>query len=278
MMRTRLHTKSATHPAAWFVDWHVAPGDRGVGVGLALLRNAEAAAGTLLTLQGSPDTRVMLPRLGWRQSEVPRTWTRPLSLRFIADWLGRRARVPHIAARAAAAYFRALPPAKIARFSLRPIAAFPSDYDAVWQQRAREFAPAMARDAAYLNYLAAEYPDDGYQLHLLVERERPVGHVITRLDDDGEGFRRARLVDLLWLRHQPELLQWLIQRAVADVSAAGADYVECVASVSDLTELLARERFFARRPVPIWYHRLPAGAPDPDTWYITYADCDRAYR
>ena len=33
-----------------------------------------------------------------------------------------------------------------------------------------------------------------------------------------------------------------------------------------------------RQAVPVWYHRLPAEAPKPDAWFVTYLDCDRAYR
>ena len=57
----------------------------------------------------------------------------------------------------------------------------------------------------------------------------------------------------------------------------GADVVECTASVPDLEDALGRCRFSRRRPVPLWYSRLPAEAA-PDTWYVTFFDCDRAYR
>ncbi|HSQ00120.1 MAG TPA: hypothetical protein VL049_23095, partial [Candidatus Dormibacteraeota bacterium] len=86
LMHTALHAAGGVHPAAWFVDWYVAPGQPGIGMGL--LRKAEAAAGILLTLQGSADTRQILPRLGWKESTTPVTWVRPLSRRFVAAWLG----------------------------------------------------------------------------------------------------------------------------------------------------------------------------------------------
>ena len=90
LMRTALQTSGGRHSAAWFVDWHVRPGAKGVGVGIGLLRKAEASAGVLLTLQGSADTQKILPRLGWKQSSSPTTWLRPLSGRFMSSWLQRR--------------------------------------------------------------------------------------------------------------------------------------------------------------------------------------------
>jgi Acetyltransferase (GNAT) family len=283
MMRTHLHVASAAHPATWFVDWHVRPGERGVGVGLGLLRKAEAAAGTLLTLQGSADTRKLLPRLGWRQSLSPTTWVRPLRRGFVADWLARRAPaalrgVAGMVTGPLTSYFRALRPARIRNVSVSDVDAFPPEYDAPWRARAREFAPVMTRESTYLNYLCADYPDGGYRLQLVREHHDLIGHLITRVDDDRQGFQRGRIVDLLWPRRHLDLLLWLIQLASWQLYGAGADYIECVASAPDLADALQRERFGSRRAVPIWYHRLPPGVPEPDKWYISFLDCDRAYR
>src|SRR5690606_26296533 len=88
LMRTALLTPEGAHPAAWFVDWYVAPGQPGSGMGL--LRKAEASAGVLLTLQGSADTRQILPRLGWQQSTAGYTWVRPLRARMVGEWLAQR--------------------------------------------------------------------------------------------------------------------------------------------------------------------------------------------
>ncbi|HVN87974.1 MAG TPA: hypothetical protein VMW17_24295 [Candidatus Binatia bacterium] len=282
MMPTALHAGGATCPVAWFMDWHVNQSERTVGVGLGLLRKAEALAGTLLTLQGSLDTRAMLPELGWRHTDSARTWIRPLSARFIGDWLSKRFAVAPRALAGAAAevlvlHYRASPPAGMLPHTLREVTRFSAEYDAVWKARAIEFAPVMTRDSRYLNYVAAEYPDGGYRLQLLCAGDAPIGHLITRLDDV-DGFRRGRLVDLLWPRGNRDLLLWMIQTAAWDLQTQGADYIDCVASVPDLADALERERFDARRSVPLWHHRLPATMPNPERWYITFLDCDRAYR
>jgi hypothetical protein len=287
MMRTALHAGPQRHPAAWFVDWHVTPGQRGVGVGLGLLRKAEAAAGVLLTLQGSADTRQILPRLGWKQSLAPATWVLPLTARFISDWVGRRAlaqAAPWLRGTArvfgivAGPYFRRGPAPSLPDAALAVVDRFPADYDTVWAARAVEFAPAMSRDSTYVNYLCADYPGGGYRLELLRWKGETAGHLIWRTDADGRGFQRGRIVDVLWPRAQPELLAWLVHSACWQLQQAGADYVECVASVPDLRAALQRRRFRPRGPLPLWYHRLPAGVPEPDRWHITFLDCDRAYR
>jgi len=283
LMWTTLSAAGAAHRAAWFVDWHVIPGDRAVGVGFGLLRKAEAAAGVLLTLQGSPDTRRILPRLGWKEATNPRTFVRPLTGRALAAPATRR--VPaalratiEAAAGVATPFTRAVAPAPPAGVDLVPVERFDSAYDAVWAARAAELAPALRRDSDYLNYLCADYPDRGYRAAVVQQHGTPVGHLITRVDVDRRGLRRGRLVDLLWPRADRRLLTWLVAAACRRLQDDGADYVECVASVPEARDAVTAAGFRARRPVPLWYHRLPAGAGDPNAWYVTLLDCDRAYR
>ncbi|HET9062658.1 MAG TPA: hypothetical protein VFO62_05165 [Candidatus Binatia bacterium] len=285
LMRTVLQTPSGEHPAAWFVDWHVRPGAKGVGVGIGLLRKAEAAAGMLLTLQGSADTQKILPKLGWKQSFAPRTWLRPLSGRFLATWIAQRGRGGKILGSAlhplgllGSPFLRCSTPVTPAGVTLVDVDRVPSSYDAVAKARVQELGAAMRRDSDYLNYLCADYPGRGYRLQLLHVGADAVGHLITRLDTDKNGLRRGRIVDLLAPRARPELVAWLVGAAAAELQRAGADYVECLVSTPALRAALESSRFRARRPVPIWYHRIAAEVPHPDTWHVSLLDCDRAYR
>jgi len=283
LMWTTLCTATAQHRAAWFVDWHVLPGDRAVGVGFGLLRKAEAAAGVLLTLQGSADTRQILPRLGWKEAAGPQTFVRPLTGRAWAAAATRRLPAPLrplVAAGAALAtpFVRATAPAAPGGARLVPVERFDTAHDAVWAARRTEFAPALRRDSDYLNYFCADYPDGGYRRWVVQQGDAAVGHLITRIDVDRRGLRRGRLVDLLWPRANRALSAWLVAAACRELQNDGTDYVECVASVGDLCGALVAAGFRARRPVPIWYHRLPADAGEPGSWYVTLLDCDRAYR
>ena len=284
MMWTTLCTGGGgAHRAAWFVDWHVLPGDRAVGVGFGLLRKAEAAAGALLTLQGSPDTRQILPRLGWKEATTTRTFVRPLTGRAWAA--GAIRRVPaKLRTAAAAATGLATPWTRVgtaaapANVDLRPVERFDATYDAVWAARAPEFAPALRRDSDYLNYLCVDFPGGGYHRALVRRQHTPVGHLITRVDIDRRGLCRGRIVDVLWPRDDRTLLTWLVAAACTRLQDDGADYVECLVSVPELRKAVTAAGFRARRQVPIWHHRLPPDAGDPKAWYITLLDCDRAYR
>lgn len=277
LMRTALQSTAGVHPAAWFVDWYVAPGQPGIGMGL--LRKAEASAGILLTLQGSADTRQILPRLGWKESTAATTWLRPLSRRFIATWLAQRmpAALAQLAAPFAALVLRPRTPARPAGVELIAVDRVPATYDAVGGTRATE-ATAMRRDSDYLNWLCAAYPDGGYGLWLLRRDGADVGHLVTRRDDDRLRRRRGRIVDAAWPWHDAALGAWLVGEAVQRLRAAGADYVECLSSTAALTQALSGNGFRRRATVPLWYHRLPAGVPAPDQWHLTLLDCDRAYR
>jgi hypothetical protein len=104
-----------------------------------------------------------------------------------------------------------------------------------------------------------------------------IGHLVLRIDEDREGLSRGRIVDMLWPRSRGELASFLVRSACAELQRIGADYVEIMASSDDLRKSLPR-LFRQRRVVPIWYHVVPLQTGHPDTWYITFLDCDRAYR
>lgn len=283
LMRTSLRTRGAEHRGAWFVDWHVRAGEQGVGVGIGLLRKAEAAAGMLLTLQGSADTQKILPRLGWKQSSAPSTWVRPVTPRFLSRWVGQRSgrwlgAAARVLGMAASPYLRCSRPTAPRGCQLVEVERFPADYDQVWEARAARFEPAMVRDSAYMNYLCAGYPDGGYRIQLLSTRGETTGHLICRLDIDRGGLTRGRIIDAVWPEQPHGLAAWLVASACRQLQESGADYVECVASTPELEAALGSSRFCRRAPVPIWYHRLANGVPDPDTWHVTFLDCDRAYR
>lgn len=282
MMHTSLEHGSQRTPAAWFVDWHVVSGEGTVGVGIALLRKAEAAAGSLLTLQGSADTRQILPQLGWKESLGPAVFVRPLTSRYVASLLGNRlpagVRIfARLVAAASRPMLRCRQPAAPRGVTLTRVERFAADYDQVWKARAAEFAPAMTRDSEYLNYLCADYPDGGYSMQLVRDGEEVVGHLVTRIDTDRAGLRRGRIIDFLWPRRRGELASWLVRTACHDLQSAGADYVEIVASNTDVRAAMPKS-FRRRRALPIWYHLLPAASADPDCWHVTFLDCDRAYR
>lgn len=282
LMRTSLHVPGGPWRAAWFVDWQVVPGDRGVGVGVGLLRKAEAAAGILLTLQGSPDTRNILPRLGWKESRRPATWLRPLSGRFVAAWASRRCpdwvAAPVAAAADAALALLALSRPAARGLSVGDVDSLPARHDDVWQRRCDELAPLMTRDSAYLGWFCGDYPGGGYRSALLDGDADGAGHLITRVDRDRRGLLRGRIVDLLWPSAKGRWLEHAVAVACRRLRAQGADYVQCLSSRPELDAALERQRFRRRATVPLWYHRLPAEAPHPDAWLVSLLDCDRAYR
>jgi hypothetical protein len=275
---TSLHGATAAHRAAWFVDWRVASGPQAVGAGVGLLRAAEKHAGTLLTLQGSADTRRILPHLGWKQCDAPRTWVRPLTSRYVASWARHHAApLAALAGLPIATWWR-LPRMTTAGIDVVAVDRLDASHDEVWRARIDDFPALMCRDSQYLNHFCADYPDGGYRIERITRSGRAVGHLIWRCDTDARGLARGRIVDLLWPRGESRLLATVLAHACRQLARAGADYVECLASVPELAAGLAALRFRPQRQVPIWYHRLPPGAPAPEQWHISLLDCDRAYR
>jgi len=280
LLPTTLHAGTTTARAAWFVDWATRPGDGSVGIGVGLLRRAEAATDVLLTLQGSADTRAILPKLRWQSTDTPATWVRRLSAKSLVERGPLRAsalRVPaRVAGRIVERFSRVTRP-ESGDLALEEVERFAPSYDAVWERRRVEFAPLMERSSAQLNFMCADYPGGGYRCLLVRDRDEIAGHVVLRVDENG-GSRRGRIIDALWERARAGAAEWLVHSATWLLQECGVDYIECTASTDDLQQALRACRFRRRHAVPVWYHRLPAGVPTPDTWFITYLDCDRAYR
>ncbi len=278
---TSLETGAGRARAAWFVDWATRPGEGSVGAGVALLRRAEAETDVLLTLQGSADTQKILPKLRWSVVETPSLWILRTSARAVVNrgplreraWL----RAPALLAGGVVAARNRVARSRSTELALIAIERFPPSYDAVWQARRAEFAPLMDRSSAALNFMCAEYPDGGYHCYLVCDGPTTVGHVVLRVDRKN-GDLRGRIIDALWPRTRAGAAEWIVRESCAVLQERGVDYIECTASATDLEQALAACRFTRLRPVPIWYHRLPDGVSIPDRWYVTYLDCDRAYR
>ncbi len=135
----------------------------------------------------------------------------------------------------------------------------------------------MERSSAALNFMCVDFPGDGYRCFLVLVEEQVAGHLVVRVDEKN-GRIRGRIIDLLWPRNAPGMLPWLIRRACWVLQECGVDYIECTASARDLEQALGACHFRRRQAVPIWYHRLPVGIATPDSWFVTFLDCDRAYR
>src|SRR6185295_3832904 len=219
-------------------------------------------------------------KLRWRSVDTPATWLRRVSARSMAERGPLRRRGLRSGARLAgsvAASFSRLTPPPASEFALEEVSRFPASYDAVWDRRRGEFAPLMERSSTPLNFMCADYPGGGYRCFLVRDAADVAGHLVLRVDEKN-GASRGRIIDALWERARPGLADWLVRQGSWLLQESGVDYIECTASVPDLEQALRACRFRRRHAVPVWYHRLPAGLPAPDAWFITYLDCDRAYR
>jgi hypothetical protein len=279
---TTLHVAGGGNArAAWFVDWATRPGEGGIGAGVALLRRAEMETEILLTLQGSADTQKILPKLRWNVVDTPAVWILRLSPHSIVmrgplrdrSWLHG----PALLAGAAVARARRVSRTAASSFALEEVERFPAAYDPIWEARREEFAPLAERSSAQLNFMCADYPDGGYHRYLMRADGALVGHLVLRLDRRN-GERRGRIIDTLWPRTQAGAVEWLVREACAMLQEESVDYIECTSSIPELDRALGGCRFARLRSVPVWYHRLPDGIPTPESWFITYLDCDRAYR
>jgi hypothetical protein len=280
LMPTTLHLPAGPLAAAWLVDW-VAAGAGGLGVGLGLLRKTESVTRLPLTLGGSSVARDMYTTLRWTQVPIATVWLRRLSARAIAERgpvrRHRALRLPaRLAASAVAVATRARRPTAGA-LALDPVARFDDAWNAVWDLRRPEFAPVMERGARELNRKFVDFPDRAYRCFLVRDGREVVGHLVLRREP-AQGLVRGRIVDLLWPRARPEVCAWLVGEACWQLQAEGCDVVQCTASDADLVHALRAHRFARAATLPLFHHKVPPEVGTPSGWFITYLDCDRAYR
>lgn len=280
LMPTTLHLPGGPLPAAWLVDW-VAAGAGGLGVGLGLLRKTQGATRLPLTLGGSAVARDMYTSLRWTQVPIATVWLRRLSARAIAErGPVRRHPVLRLPARLAAGALAVAtragrPPA--GTMALDPVARFDDAWDAVWNARRGEFAPVMERGARELNWKLVAFPDGAYRCFLVREGRDVVGHLVLRREST-QGLVRGRIVDLLWPRARPAVCEWIVAEACWRLQADGCDVVQCTASDPDLVHALRGARFTRVATLPLFHQKVPPEVGTPSGWFITYLDCDRAYR
>jgi hypothetical protein len=239
-------------------DWYCLPEYRRSGLGVRLMQRLMADPAPVTVIGGTPDTRDLLPRLGFEIPGEVTTFVLPLGARRAAEALHRRARVPRIATRAA---FRVVGPLLLAP-KLRavpadgrmlPVASAGPELDALYAE-ARDYGsyPLWRRDQ--LHWMAQGFPGLGhYPLLYFARGDALVGFALLRIHETPESGRVARLLDVFAPRPDVELLTWMVSEAACLAAGYRPDYVAAYATHPALAAALARNRFRSGDRAPIHY-------------------------
>ncbi len=214
--------------------------------------------------------------LGWRFRPL-----RPealLARRWRLPWLGRR----RLAGRLLSRLTTSTPAAGLV---VREITSAGEEIDRLWQRTRSESRFSIVRDAARIGWRYLESPQDRYRL-LLAERANgaaaePVGFAALRLEELPDGRRLGWIAEVHGSRHEPASVGLLIDRAVALLSAQGAEFVGALAVPgAPFDRALHRAGFWFRRGsfsvecVPLTEDLPLTALRRPEAWQLAGGDFD----
>jgi hypothetical protein len=239
----RLMTPEGAVKAIHLIDW--AASRSAVGAGIHLLRKMAALGDVLLTIGGSPDTRNLLPKLGYKISGKLRSYAW-----VIRPWLQFRT-TPAPDWKTAAKFLRnsarALKglPAAPEGWRAMKVARFEESIEGIFEQPRSSICPR--RTAAGLNYLL-RCPAATFSGFVVNQGEKARGYFLL-----AQVGRQARIVDIRLDSEDRELLQAIGVLAMR-TAAGDAETCEIVAasSVAIGGELWLQAGFVQREADPIF--------------------------
>jgi len=220
----RLATEGEGTQAIHLVDWAASPATLGAGV--HVLRSISQMADVMITIGGSPDTRKILPKLGYQNGGALRRYAR-----VVRPWLQMRTRTrqdwktPLQFLRNASAALRPLPRPP-STWRIEPVAQFGEEVaPALTRKSTSQLEIAPVRTIAGLNHVLA-CPAAEFSGFVVRDSSRLVGYFI--LVNVGH---QARIVDLNVASDHPDALAMLCARA-ARTAASDRRVAEIIAGTS----------------------------------------------
>jgi hypothetical protein len=275
----RVSLKGLEVEGGWGTEALVAPERDRQGLGEALVRAWDRHSGAGLALGVSAESRQVLDRLHWPESNIVPCVVKPLTRRAV--------RLPHLPTPVNRLLSAMMYPlvqivsrSRPLRAECEPIRRFDTSFTSLWERLAPKFDLAIRRDAPYLNWRYIEPPHVRYAVVALKRQGEVHGYAVYRHRHEPLG-RVTMLVDFLV---DPEdvaglktLLRWVDRAARAEDS----DKIRCYAMNGAFRRTLRRNGYFNVKStlevaVKVNAVQVPKGFYDAtDSWHITYGDSDQ---
>jgi hypothetical protein len=275
----RVSLKGLEVEGGWGTEALVAPERDRQGHGEALVRAWDRHSGAGLALGVSAESRQVLDRLHWPESNIVPCVVKPLTRRAV--------RLPHLPTPVNRLLSAMMYPlvqivsrSRPLRAECEPIRRFDTSFTSLWERLAPKFDLAIRRDAPYLNWRYIEPPHVRYAVVALKRQGEVHGYAVYRHRHEPLG-RVTMLVDFLV---DPEdvaglktLLRWVDRAARAEDS----DKIRCYAMNGAFRRTLRRNGYFNVKStlevaVKVNAVQVPKGFYDAtDGWHITYGDSDQ---
>jgi GNAT superfamily N-acetyltransferase len=261
--------------AAWGTDVLILPGHQRLGLGRLMFEAWDQGVGASIGLGLTDASHGLFRKLQWPDmGRVPR-----LVRRLSARKQDALTEPPPLRARMAATIQNARIGLTPVDGGIRTVNRFDDGVSTLWERVAAQFAFAVRRDAAYLNWKFVDAPHVTYQRAVIQKNGTTAGYVIIRHVEQ-DGWRATILADFLADPADPgalgALLHWVDREAlnaqadVIRVSSAHARFNATLRSygyenLSPSIRLVAKINAV---PVPPTYY------DSLDNWHVTVGDSD----
>jgi hypothetical protein len=265
--------------ASWGMDVMVAPERQRQGLGDVLFKTWDRSSGAALGLGLSGASHRLFQKMNWPDVGPVPCLVKPLSRRAL-----RRPTWPvslnRLVSYVTLPWIRLVARTKPLQGEVRAIRHFDEGFTRLWDRISPDFAFAVRRDAAYLNWKYVQAPHIRYAIAALIRDGEPAGYAVYRHTQEPRG-RVTLLVD--WLTAPDDapglltLLRWIDREA----RAADSDKIRTFAMHKGFRRLLKKSGYYSVKSTMEFVAKVNATAVDPsfykqtDTWHVTLGDSDQ---
>jgi GNAT superfamily N-acetyltransferase len=277
-MSVRLSVAGRDVDAAWGMDVMVAPERQRQGLGEVLFRTWDRNVGASLGLGLSESSYRLFKKLSWPDVGPVPCLVKPLSRRALRQptWpVGLNRLVSALTL----PWIRLVARTRPLQGEVRTVREFDERFTRLWDRVRGQFALAVRRDAAYLNWKYIQAPHVRYVVAVLERGDEVGGYAVYRHVQEPRG-RVTLLVDFLTAPDDESgfltLLRWIDREA----RAADSDKIRTFSMHEGFRKLLRKSGYYQVKSTMDFVAKVNADVPlgfyeDTDTWHVTLGDSDQ---
>ncbi len=278
-MPVKLWVQGREIDAAWGMDVMVAPERQRQGLGEVLFRTWDRNVGASLGLGLSDSSYRLFGKLRWPDVGPVPCLVKPLTRRALRR-PGWSVGANKLLSALTLPWIRLIARTRPLQGEVRVVRQFDARCDALWARVAPQFAFAVRRDAAYLNWKYIQAPHVRYSIAMLERDGELGGYVVYRHVQEPRG-RVTLVVD--WLTDPQDasgfltLLRWVDREA----RTANSDKIRAFAMHAGYRKHLKAEGYFAVKSTMEFVAKINAiDVPkafydSTETWHVTLGDSDQ---
>jgi len=278
-MPVKLSVVGTEIDASWGMDVMVAPERQRQGLGDVLFRTWDRHTGASLGLGLSEASHRLFQKMTWPDVGPVPCLVKPLSRRAL-----RRPTWPvpinRFVSYVTLPWIRLVARSRPLQGEVRLIRHFDESFTRLWERVRGQFAFAVRRDAAYLNWKYIQAPHVRYLVAALIRDNEAAGYAVYRHVQEPRG-RVTLLVDLLVDPQDQAGLVTLLRWIDREARAADSDKIRTFATHEGIRRALKKSGYYSVKSTMEFVAKVNnAGVPPDfykhtDRWHVMLGDSDQ---